>query len=81
MGPRLRSSMMLTCALHWPQVSCHLVVAVTTKCSFGETSCSCFMTASLPTPLGPEMTMTSGRNAGTCAREPQHGRVCMPAPE
>ncbi len=66
---------------YWRRRSHHLVVAVTTKCNFGDTLCSCLMTASLPTPLGPEMTMTSGRNAGTCTHEPQHGRVCMSVPE
>jgi hypothetical protein len=38
----------------------HLEVAVTTKYKSGRTSCKRFMTASLPTPLGPLMTSTRG---------------------
>lgn len=39
------------------------------KCKFGDALCSCLMTASLPTPLGPEITMTTGRNADTCRQQ------------
>ena len=41
-----------------------LVVAVTTKCMSCFTSWSLLMTASLPTPLGPEITMRRGLGLG-----------------
>lgn len=36
----------------------NLDVAVTTKCRSGRRCCKCFSTASLPTPLGPDITNT-----------------------
>lgn len=45
-----------------------LLVAVTIKCSSGCTSFSLESTASLPTPLGPQMITTDGAAAGTCTQ-------------
>ncbi len=46
----------------------HLDVAVTTKCSSGRSSLSRETTASLPTPLGPQINSTSGLGGGSCVR-------------
>lgn len=44
----------------------HLDVAVTTKYRSGRDAFSMCTTASLPTPLGPLMTRTTGLGGGSC---------------